>query len=165
MDNGWIAVIVSVSVFVVGEFLVKLFVEPIIELRKTLGEVRYAINFYSNVYANPPLGRQPTPEDRERIDSCSKRFRDLAMELDSKHAVLLLPTFAGWIGLVPSPEVVEGARKELTYLSNSAGITPGVIVDYHARALLVGLGIGSKEDKKSLPELKKIADSKDALGY
>lgn len=165
MEARWTTVLVSVAVFVVGEFLVRLFVEPIIELRKALGEVRHAVNFYSNVYCNPPLGRQPTPDDRERIDSCSKRFRDLAMELDSKHAVLLLPTFAGWIRLVPSPQVVEGARKELTYLSNSVGATPGLICEYHARALLVGLGIGSKEDKKSLPRLKEIADSHEARGY
>lgn len=165
MDNGWIAVVVSVSVFVVGEFLVKLFVEPIIELRRTLGEVRHGINFYANVYANPATGREPRPDERERFLACAQRFRELAMELDSKHAVLLLPTFAGWIRLVPSPGVIEGARKELTYLSNSVGATPGLICEYHARALLVGLGVGSTEDKKSLPRLKEIVDSHEARGY
>lgn len=158
MGTGWNAVVVSVAVLVVGEFLVKLFVEPIIELRRTIGEVRHAVKFYANVYTNPPLDREVLAAEMERIDASSTRFRDLAMELDSKHAVILLPTFAGWLGLVPSPKQIEDARGELVFLSNSSGRERGLLCDLHARRLLRDLRMASKEDAQCLSQLEGMRD-------
>ena len=154
MEGNWSPVILSVAVFVVGEFLVKLFVEPIIELRRTIGEVRHAVKFYANVYVNPPLGREASLAEIERIQVASNRFRDLAMELDSKHAVILLPNFAGTIGLIPMPEKIEDARGELVFLSNATGRENGLLCDLHARRLLTGLRMATEEDGRCLKQLE-----------
>ncbi len=40
-------------VFVLGQIVVKFFIEPIHEQSKTIGEIAYSLIFYANLYSNP----------------------------------------------------------------------------------------------------------------
>ena len=67
----------AVVVFVASQILAKLIIEPIHDLKKALGEIRYALVFHAQAIMTP-VG------DREREDKASEALRKLACDLRSK---------------------------------------------------------------------------------
>lgn len=84
-------VLIGVAVYVLGQLISKLFIEPIHQLRLTIGEVGDTLAFYANVYTNP--GTLP----KRLMDEASSALRQKAMLLRSKVSVVNWYAFASLI--------------------------------------------------------------------
>lgn len=104
----------AIFVFVVSQLLGKLVIEPVQDLKKLLGEIRYALVFYAQA-ANTPVG------DHASEDKAGEAFRKLACDLHSK--VGSVPFYDFWVkisrGFLPRRQNVFDASDLLIGLSNS----------------------------------------------
>ena len=104
----------AVLVFVASQILGKLVVEPVQDLKKTLGEIRYALKFHAQAIMTP-VG------DRVVEDKASEALRKLACDLLSK--VGAVPLYDKWAaisrGFIPTRANAYEASKNLIGLSNS----------------------------------------------
>jgi hypothetical protein len=69
--------LVTVSVFVIGQLIQRLFIEPIQRQRQMIGKVAHALTFYRGI-AIDAQGEKPT---RAQIDGVRKALRGLAANL------------------------------------------------------------------------------------
>jgi len=108
----FVTIISGVSVFIVGQLIVKLFVEPFQNYRKTVSDIAYALVVYANVYANVGL------VDKALEKEASKEFRDLASRLQSY--IYLLPYYQciALLTSLPSRDSLIGVSNDLIGLSN-----------------------------------------------
>jgi hypothetical protein len=109
----------AIMVFVTSQILGKLVIEPIQELKKLLGDIRYALVFHAPAILTP-VG------DRPAEDSAAETLRKLSCDLRSKvGAVPFYETWA-WIskGFLPSGANALDAATCLMGLSNSVHPVP-----------------------------------------
>jgi hypothetical protein len=104
----------AVLVFVIGQLLAKLVIEPVQDLKKVLGEIQHALIYHAQA-ALTPVG------DRPAEDEAAKAFRKLACDLRSK--VGAIPFYAFWAnisrGFLPKLLASLEASRNLIGLSNS----------------------------------------------
>lgn len=109
-----LTVIGGVLVFVVGQLLGKFVIEPVQELKKLLGEIRFALVFHAQAILTP-VG------DKAGEDEAQKALRKLSCDLRSKTSAI--PFYRGWSmisrGFLPRKENALEASKQLMGLSNS----------------------------------------------
>lgn len=116
MSEGWrigLSALVAVVVYVIGQLLSKFFVEPIHELRKSVGEVRFALAFHAPTI-HTPIGRnhENSEEARQAILKCSSL---LIANLRAVPAYRLTRHLA--FGALPEREPVERAAAVLRGLA------------------------------------------------
>ena len=107
-----LTIIGSVIVYVVGQFVSKLIIDPYQDYRKTVGEVAHALVYYDNVSER---------SRRELQDEAAKALRDKAALLRSKAYGV---HFYSWIARIlpnriPTFAAVMAASNALIALSNS----------------------------------------------
>jgi hypothetical protein len=104
----------AVFVFVASQLLGKLVIEPIQDLKRLLGEIRYALVFHAQAISTP-VGNVAAE------DEAAKALRKLACELRSK--VGSVPYYDCWAsrskGFLPTRSNTMEASKLLIGLSNS----------------------------------------------
>lgn len=104
----------AVFVFVASQLLGKLVIEPIQDLKKLLGEIRYALVFHAQAILTP-VGNVAAE------DEAAKTLRKLACDLRSK--VGSVPYYEHWAkcsrGFLPTQKDALEASKLLIGLSNS----------------------------------------------
>jgi hypothetical protein len=103
----------AIIVFVIGQIVVKLFIEPMQEQRKTIGEIVHALKYYKNYDSNVTT--------HERIQEGMFKFRSLASELD--RSLVLIPCYRllSIFKLVPRKKRVLAAGTQLVGIANSLG--------------------------------------------
>lgn len=123
MNNIVTGIAVGTIVFVLGQYFLKLVLEPAVELRRAIATVAAALTEHANLYGNAgAMGEELSVPGRE----AAKDVRRLAAHLRSLDSVV-----AGHgamrciLGLPPRNDLIE-ATSELIGLSNSF---PGVPVD------------------------------------
>jgi hypothetical protein len=106
-------IIGGVTVYVIGQLLSKFFIEPVQDLRKVIGEVRFNLAFHTpEIYT--PIGRTKERSDRAR-DALMKSSCDLLAKL---HAVSLYDRLASVSkGVLPPRKAIEDAAVHLRGLS------------------------------------------------
>lgn len=107
---AWSAVF-SILVFVVGQLISKFFIEPLHELRKVLGEVRFNLAFHAPTI-HTPIGRSNESSDAAR-QSLMENSCDLIARLQ---AVPLYPIIRH-LGALPNRRAIEAAAVQLRGLS------------------------------------------------
>lgn len=109
----------AVVVFVVSQILGKLVIEPIQDVKKILGEIRYALVFHAQAILTP-VG------DREGEDRAAEALRKLSCDLRSK--IGSVPFYDRWAyvsrGFMPRRANAREAAKHLMGLSNSVYESP-----------------------------------------
>jgi len=104
----------AVCVFVASQLLGKLVIEPVHDLKKLLGEIRYALVFHAQAILTP-VG------DRASEDEAAKALRKLSCDLRSKLGAI--PFYDFWAavsrGFLPIRQDAIAASKQLMGLSNS----------------------------------------------
>ena len=106
-------VLSGVITFVIGQIIVKLFLDPVQDMKKTIGQVSHTFVERANVIANPGV---PT---KEVMDDTSDSLRRLSSQL---HAHLyLIPWYdtTSKVFRLPSKEMLLVASSALIGLSNS----------------------------------------------
>jgi hypothetical protein len=109
---AWGAV-VAVGVYVIGQLLSKFFIDPLHELRKSVGEVRFNLSFHAPTI-HTPIGRT-----KERSDAASDALLKNSSDLIAKiHAVpgFTVTRFLAF-GVLPPRESIERAAVQLRGLS------------------------------------------------
>lgn len=104
----------GVVVFVLGQFALRLIIEPLQEFSKIRGEINSTLIYYANFISNPGTGSS------ERQNEISDNLRRLSSRLMASANSIKMYTFLFRLRLAPCSldDVVKSAR-ELIFLSNS----------------------------------------------
>ncbi|MGH8490923.1 MAG: hypothetical protein ACREXS_19180 [Gammaproteobacteria bacterium] len=103
----------AVGVYVLGQLLSKFFIDPLYELRKTIGEVRFNLSFHSPTI-NTPIGRSKETSDAAS-DALRKSSSDLIAKLDSVPLYVAVRILS--FGTFPPRKDIEAAAVQLRALS------------------------------------------------
>lgn len=103
----------GLSVFIVGQLLAKFFIEPLHELRKAVGEVRFNLSFHAPTI-HTPIGRSQEASDKAR-EALMKSSCDLIADLHAIPAYGLTRFLA--FGVLPCRKSIESAAVQLRGLS------------------------------------------------
>jgi hypothetical protein len=127
MDTELSEVIISgVVVFILGQYIDKIFISPIQDYKKVLGEVAFALDFYANrlILSEEKLISE-LPEIVEKFNKrkaedaeARETFRRLACQVRQSIYVLPWMPFLAFIRVAPSKENAKNASIELMGLSN-----------------------------------------------
>jgi CHAD domain-containing protein len=111
--TSMLTILGGVVVFVVGQLLSKFVIEPVHELRKAIGEVRYNLLFFAPDILTP-IGRT-----RESCDKVRDALRKNSSDLYIRSEAIRFYPLASWVfrGSVPRREKVADAAKWLRGLS------------------------------------------------
>lgn len=109
----FLTIISGVSVYVAGQLISRLVIEPVHEMKKTIGKISHSLIEYGQVIANPGL----LGEERER--ETSRHLRALSSQLQA--SLYLVPKYdcsSTLFGLPPRAKVLS-ASTNLIALSHS----------------------------------------------
>ena len=110
--NVFLTIFSGVTVYVLGQILMKLLIEPIHGYKATVGEISIALVNLANIYANPGV------HTVERNDAASCELRMLASKLSAQ--IFLIPCY-DWTAKVfrlPSKDQIHEVKSNLIGLSN-----------------------------------------------
>jgi hypothetical protein len=112
MSDVFSTVFSGTVVYVLGQLALKLVVEPVHDLKKTIGTISHSLIERANVISNPGL----SPKDVN--DETSRELRKLASQLPSH--LYLIPCYPVMAGIfrLPIPAEILAASKALIGLSN-----------------------------------------------
>ena len=146
--STFITIIAGVSVFVLGQILLKLLIDPIHELKRSIAEIAHTLIEHANIYANP--GTYETEKEME----ISSQFRRLSSQLNA--GMYLIPYYKAISRIfgLPSVENINKASKKLIGLSNGFNDRPnrGILNTYLAQHTRDALGIFVPEGERLDPE-------------
>lgn len=130
MSEGFkiaLTALLGIGVFVAGQLLQRILVEPLQDLRKTIGKIAHALTFYANFMHYQPspfqdgsgVGKPP-----EKMEEASLEIRRLASDL--RAIPLVIPGYGALalLGCVPSHDAIDVASSNLIGWSNSLGQPP-----------------------------------------
>lgn len=108
----FLTIFTGVSVYVLGQIIMKFFIEPVHEFQRIIADVSHSLIEYKNVYSNPGV----TGIENENI--ASDVFRKLSSQLNAR--AYLIPCYdrtAKLFGLPPRINIIK-STKYLIGLSN-----------------------------------------------
>lgn len=102
----------GVFVFVLGQIILKLLIDPVQGYKTTVGDISIALINHANVYSNPGVLKQ------QRMDGASEELRLLASKLSAY--VVLIPFYEKTAKFfkLPSIKDTHEVKKQLIGLSN-----------------------------------------------
>jgi hypothetical protein len=105
-------VVSGTFVYILGQIALKLVIEPVHDLKKTIGVISHSLIERANVISNPGV---PT---KDVMDETSRELRKLASQLRSH--LYLIPCYPVMAGIfrLPLPAEILAASKALIGLSN-----------------------------------------------
>jgi len=109
----FLTIISGVTVFLIGQTVLKLFVEPWQVQRECMAKIAHHLLLYANVYSNPGIGTE------EANREASTETRKLASELIASCHRIPFYNALSKCGLFPKRESILEAQKNLIGLSNS----------------------------------------------
>ncbi|MCJ7632066.1 hypothetical protein MUP77_06685 [Candidatus Bathyarchaeota archaeon] len=110
-----LTVLVGVVVYVAGQFILKVFIEPMSQLLLEIGKALSTLEFYAGVYTNP--GWDAIPADvRAEV---SRALRRRAMLLSAKTNLVRWYWVSSRLRILPPRGNVDEAHSLLIFLSNA----------------------------------------------
>jgi len=98
----------GVLIFVLGQIIQQLIIEPYLQYKKVVGEIDNKLKFYANVTTNSMISEELV---KEAVDI----LRKLSCDLESSYKMMS-------IRMGPSAKDISEAATGLIFLSNSTGI-------------------------------------------
>ncbi len=123
------AILIGLATFIITQYLNKFVIVPVHELRKTIGDIRYALDFHANIYTNLNIA------NAEEIKVTSSAIRDLAFRLSANAYAVVLPRLFSMVSLLPNYGNIFVAASELTGLSNARRGTTNEEIDRRVRLI------------------------------
>jgi len=108
----FITIFSGVCVFVLGQVIVKLFIDPVHGYKASVGEVSTALINYTSSYANPGVGT------KESMDEASKEIRLLASKLSAQVSMIPCYDKTAKVFFLPCKDNIYEAKTQLIGLSN-----------------------------------------------
>ncbi len=122
-----LAALAGISVFVLGQIAVTLWLEPISQQRRLIGEIAVALTVYGNTFGGS------SGVGKERVEKASDAFRELAGRLrGSSRALWAYPVWER-VGWARSRGDIREASRSLIGLSNG-GLSDGGAMDNAKRS-------------------------------
>lgn len=115
----FLTVISGVLTFVLGQLIVRLVIEPVQELKKTIAQISHALIQYRAVYQNPGVLTQEVESE------ASSRLRDLASHLHAHLFLIPLYTKTARVFSLPTRNRLLDASKSLDDISKGVFATKG----------------------------------------
>ncbi|MFB1489312.1 MULTISPECIES: hypothetical protein [unclassified Thiocapsa] len=109
----FITIVSGVFVFVIGQTVLKLLVEPWQKQRECIAKIAHLLLYYENVYLNPGVGTE------EKNREASQEARRTASELVESHYRIPMYPRLSRSGLFPNVRTMREVTKLLIGLSNS----------------------------------------------
>lgn len=120
-------VLSGVITFVIGQLIVKLFLDPIQELNKTIAWISYMLVERANVIANPGVSK------KEIMNETSDSLRKLSSQLHAHLYIVPLYNKTSKIFCLPSKDKLIDASSALIGLSNSIHKADDKIYEVNAK--------------------------------
>ena len=131
-------VLAGVLTFVIGQLIVKLLIDPVQNMKATIGVISHNLVLYANVIANPGVGT------KELMDEASRALRGQSSQLRAHLFLIPAYTVTSKVFGLPSITNVRSASRALIGLSNSVYSATDRIHEMNAKAIervCDGLGI------------------------
>ena len=112
MTTVFQTIFAGVVVFVVGQIVVKIIIDPVQQLKKSLGNVAHALINYEQVYSNSNMSRE------EEVREVDKILRALASQLHADMRQIPLYGFFGKVFFLPGKDAIYTSSKKLITLAN-----------------------------------------------
>lgn len=112
--TGAITVVTGVLVYVLGQAVQNFILKPIQDFRVVLVQISHKVKFWENYLINSGLREDKTKQ-------CRADMRDLASNLESKYIIIPFKKQLLYFNMVPAPENVRTAARNLIFLSNAGG--------------------------------------------
>lgn len=106
-------ILTGVLVYVLGQLILKLLIEPVQELKREISKIVYDLIFHSNKLTNPAARDSP-----EMIEACKIMRQHSSLLHSATHLVPLYRYTHIFFGL-PSRKQIKSATGGLFFLSNS----------------------------------------------
>ena len=122
-----ITVLSGVLTYVLGQLILKMVIEPVQEMKKTIGLISHVLIERANVFSNPGV------PSKEVMDATSSELRKLSSQLQSH--LFLVPRYeqtAKLFGLPPHQKILT-ASGALIGLSNSVYRASDTVYDANAK--------------------------------
>jgi len=143
--NTFLTILTGVSVFVLGQIILKLFIDPIQEFKRVIAEISHILIERANIYANPGKA------DIDKEQMVSIELRNISSKLNAQMYLVPLYKQIAKIFRLPAQENVMKASSELIGLSNGfAGnySKQGIMNMYRAQHIRTSLNIAVSENEK-----------------
>lgn len=108
----FLTILSGVIVFILGQLVLKLLIEPIQEFRKTVADIAHALIGYANIYANPG------GVNNESEKKASEELRKLSSRLNAQMYLIPFYQIIAKIFRLPPKDKLVGAASDLIGLSN-----------------------------------------------
>ena len=134
------------ALFCVTTLLQKLFFEPVLALRKTLGEISYCLQYNAWVfYMGPPN------VPKERYEKVFEELRSVTARLRADANAIFAYDFFAEAGLIPPHKDLVEASGNLIRISNQLGFNDSVQMrdDLKAVQTLLKIDIGRPHFKRN----------------
>jgi hypothetical protein len=127
----FLTILAGVATLVLGQLFLRLLVEPIHDLKRTISDIAFALIQHANVFCNPGV------TGKEREDRVANEIRQLASKLNAQ--MYLVPGYSRiyWIFGLPSASAITQSMKHLIGISNAV----------HADAKDMAVKNGEKSDR------------------
>ncbi|OWF83708.1 hypothetical protein [Yersinia aleksiciae] len=142
----------GVLIYVFGQLILKLLIEPVHDFKKSISKISYDLIFHANVLANP------RPYEDEKMQFVCKLMREHSSILHAN--MYLIPCYkytSNFFGL-PKEECVIEATKGLIFLSNGhdgALANQGILNTYKIQSIKKNLNIKTPKGDYLDPALEK----------
>lgn len=112
-----LSILGGVTVFVIGQFVNEIIIEPYMRYRKLVRKIDKALIFFSDVYANPGLP-QKYPKMKKLYETARKTLRDLSCEFSATYGSIQWKNFFVKIKWIVTLEEKDIVKKGLISLAN-----------------------------------------------
>ncbi|MBU2673114.1 hypothetical protein LZ641_09830 [Hafnia paralvei] len=143
----------GVMVYVIGQIIMKMLIEPVSEQRKVISKITYDLRYYANILGNPR-----GMEDEEMVEVC-KIMRQHSSQLHA--ATYLIPAYkyCCYVFGLPRPEQIKQSTGNLIRLSHGFSNSPlanqPILNVYAMQKINLALGISIPKEELLDPENEK----------
>jgi len=141
----FLTVLAGVITYVLGQLILKLMIEPVNDLKRTIGGIAHSLIEHANVIQNPGVPKE------EKITETSQHLRRLSSQLEAHLYLVPLYSCTSKIFFLPSRDKILLAARALMGLSNSVFRAEEGIYKQNARRVekvCDSLGIYMSEDDR-----------------
>lgn len=144
-----LTIIAGVSIFAIGQIVLKLIIDPIHEFKKTISLIAHDLILYANVYTSPP-----EIHSNEKQVEMSQQMRKLSSLLSSDMHLIPAYVITRIIFRLPKRKEVSEATGKLIAISNCniSNCDKGIENARRAQHIRDALGIYIPEGERLNPE-------------
>ncbi len=144
-ETIFLTIFAGVITFVIGQVIVKLVIDPVQDMKSTIGQISHTLVLYANVISNPGVTKQ------ELMDEASHALRNLSSRLRAHLSLIPKYKITSKVFGLPSFSRVRTASTALIGLSNSVYRETERVFEQNAKRVELvhdSLGIPLDEDDR-----------------